>query len=416
MKFRALVTASLLGFGAFGLLACANTKSNKVTQTAVVVPQTLRVAVFNIRELSTENLTLTDANGIGQNPQTLAAAQIIQRINPDVLLICEIDHDYSIFDGSNASLAENLRRFHNAYITQGENPVHYSYFYAAPSNTGILSPFDFDNNGRVATKADEMTRDHGGDAWGYGEYPGQYSMGILSRFPIDEANVRTFQNFLWKDLPGNHLPTEWYSPEEQAAFRLSSKSHWNVPVLIPTASGNSTSLHLFASHPTPPVFDGPEDRNGRRNFDEVRFWAEYLNNNEALYDDNKRFGGFNSNAPFVILGDLNASVKSDPIYTGELAIETLFNHPRVIDYSAFTISNGGLMSRPAGAPEYWERATADFGNGARVDYVLASQNLNVVGGGVFWPSVEEDAEGNKLALRASDHRLVWLDVELTVNK
>ena len=52
---------------------------------------------------------------------------------------------------------------------------------------------------------------------------------------------------------------------------LSSKSHWDVPVRI----GNVT-LHLLASHPTPPAFDGAEDRNGRRNHDEIRFWSDYL--------------------------------------------------------------------------------------------------------------------------------------------
>lgn len=412
MNVRSLLKYSVFSFALLTVSGCATRNPHASSESAAPTSSTLRVATFNIRELSTKNLTLTNENGIGQNPQTQAAAQIIQRINPDVLLICEIDHDYSAFDGSNAFLAENLRRFNDAYLNQGDTPVFYTYFYAAPCNTGILSPFDFDNNGRVATKADEMTRDHGGDTWGYGEYPGQYSMGILSRYPIDETNARTFQRFLWKDLPGNHLPTEWYSPEEQAAFRLSSKSHWDIPVIISEANGNKKRLHLFASHPTPPVFDGPEDRNGLRNFDEVRFWAEYIENEPALYDDQGRRGGFSGKEPFVILGDLNASVKSDPIYTGDVAIQTLLANPNIVDHTEFTRANGGLMGREAGAPEFWERATADFGKGARVDYVLTSKNLAVKSGGVFWPSAEEDAKGNQLALDASDHRLVWLDVVL----
>ena len=54
-------------------------------------------------------------------------------------------------------------------------------------------------------------------------------------------------------------------------FRLSSKSHWDVPIRI----GRET-VHFLVSHPTPPVFDGPEDRNGTRNHDEIRFWADYV--------------------------------------------------------------------------------------------------------------------------------------------
>jgi hypothetical protein len=46
-------------------------------------------------------------------------------------------------------------------------------------------------------------------------------------------------------------------PEELEVFRLSSKSHWDVPIVI----GRKT-VHFLVSHPTPPVFDGPEDRNG----------------------------------------------------------------------------------------------------------------------------------------------------------
>ena len=66
-------------------------------------------------------------------------------------------------------------------------------------------------------------------------------------------------------------PRDWYSPEVLRSLRLSSKSHWDLPVRI----GRRT-VHVLASHPTPPTFDGPEDRNGTRNHDEIRFWAEYV--------------------------------------------------------------------------------------------------------------------------------------------
>ncbi len=54
-----------------------------------------------------------------------------------------------------------------------------------------------------------------------------------------------------------------------------------------------TTLHLLASHPTPPAFDGPEDRNGRRNHDEIRFWNDYLDRAEIGYirDDAGLAGG-----------------------------------------------------------------------------------------------------------------------------
>ena len=61
-------------------------------------------------------------------------------------------------------------------------------------------------------------------------------------------------------------------------LRLSSKTHVDVPVA--TSAG---TLHILASHPTPPVFDGPEDRNGRRNHDEIRLFADYVDPDRSAY-------------------------------------------------------------------------------------------------------------------------------------
>jgi 3-phytase/alkaline phosphatase D len=73
-------------------------------------------------------------------------------------------------------------------------------------------------------------------------------------------------------MPGARLPDDaatpeprdLYSAEELAAFRLPSKSFWDVPVLV-----GGEVVHLLTAHPTPPTFDGSEDRNGLRNADEI---------------------------------------------------------------------------------------------------------------------------------------------------
>ncbi len=54
-------------------------------------------------------------------------------------------------------------------------------------------------------------------------------------------------------------------------LRLSSKSHWDIPLQI-----GGAIVHVLTAHPTPPVFDGPEDRNGCRNHDEIRLWSDYI--------------------------------------------------------------------------------------------------------------------------------------------
>lgn len=365
--------------------------------------ESIRIATFNVEELSTEKLLETDENGVGKNPQARAAATIIQRVRPDILVLNEIDHDYEIQD---VGLDMNARRFVSAYLTTGDNPIDYQHFFAAPNNTGILAGIDLDGDGVAATREQRGDRQYGDDSFGFGTYPGQYSMAVLSRYPIDARKARTFRGLLWKDLPGNHIPPDHFSPEALELFRLSSKSHWDVPVEV-----GERVVHLFVSHPTPPVFDGEEDKNGRRNFDEIKFWVEYIDAGSTLYDDQGGRGGFRQDAPFVILGDLNAYPGSpEGVYDGKPAIAQVLEHPRIQDTGELTTSRGALMGREPGPPGFPERATASWAAGVRVDYVLPSTGLTILDGGVFWPTEEEDPEGLALAERASDHRLVWIDV------
>jgi len=359
---RALLAAGLLLIAA-GSGACSTStdtaSEEETTAPTLQAPETIRIAVFNVEELSTQKITQIDDSGVGTNPQVRAAAQIIQRVRPDILVLNDLDH-----------------------------------------------------NGVAAGDEELGDRAFGDDSFGFGLYPGQYSMAVLSRFPILTEQARTFQKFLWKDLPDNHVPEGYFSPEALEIFRLSSKSHWDVPVRV----GDNT-LHLFVSHPTPPVFDGDEDKNGRRNFDEIKFWVEYLHDGQALYDDTGGHGGFNSSAPFIILGDLNAYPDSpEGIYDDLPAIAQLLSHPRTQDTGGLATSRGALQQRgdypggESGPPRFLERATASWAGGVRVDYVLPSSNLIARTGGVFWPSAEEDAKGLALAEQASDHHLVWIDV------
>ncbi|NJN64019.1 MAG: endonuclease/exonuclease/phosphatase family protein [Acidobacteria bacterium] len=289
---------------------------------AIRGPRTeLRVATFNasLNRFNAGDL-VRDLRQPG-NRQAATVAEIIQRVRPDVILINEFDYDGS---------GEAARLFLQNYLRVGQNgaaPIDYPYAYSAPSNTGIPSGFDLNNNGTVGG-AD--------DAFGFGFFPGQFGMVVYSRYPIIEPLVRTFQNFLWKDMPNALLPddprtpeaADWYSADELAVFRLSSKSHWDVPIATPGGV-----LHFLTAHPTPPVFDGPEDRNGTRNHDEIRFFADYIDpvRSSYIYDDAGREGGLAPNALFVIAGDMNA----DPLDGDSVAsaANLLLEHP-LIDASS----------------------------------------------------------------------------------
>lgn len=338
----------------------------------------VRVALFNIRELSTEKLTEVDGEGVGTNEQVLAAARIIQHIAPDILVINEIDHDY---DDEENPYTVNGHRLIDNYLAHGENPISYNYIYSAPCNTGILTGIDLNGDGTTARDADRGKREHGDDSFGFGVYPGQYSMMVFSKFPILEDQARTFQEFLWKDMPDNLIPEDFYSEEAIELFRLSSKSHWDVPVEI-----NGKTVHLLMSHPTPQGFDGEDDRNGRRNFDEVRLWAEYISGADWIYDDAGHKGGLAKDAQFIIIGDQNTGTGfEDPsIYNGKQAYELITDHPRVIDTTSKMTSRGA--QERFGFNEVAAEYTFQWYGGSRIDYILPSKGTEVLGGESFWPS------------------------------
>ncbi|GAB3429999.1 endonuclease/exonuclease/phosphatase family protein [Actinophytocola sediminis] len=339
------------------------------------------------------------------NPQASEVAEVIQRNRPDVLLINEFDY---VPDNTAADL------FRENYLEHGQHgarPIDYPYAFVAPSNTGVPTGFDLNRDGQVGT---------GDDAHGFGLFEGQYGMLVLSKYPIDERAVRTFQTFRWADMPGALLPDDpatptagdWYSPEILDVLRLSSKSHWDVPIRI-----GRSAVHFLVSHPTPPTFDGPEDRNGTRNHDEIRFWADYVTpgRNHYVYDDTGRRGGLRAGERFVVAGDNNSDPNDGDSVPG--AIQRLLDAPRVLDTWPGSLGGHRAASEQGGANADHETApyfdTADFNDQApgnlRVDYVLPSRGLIPTGGAVFWPTADSPlARLND----ASDHHLVRVDVRV----
>ena len=361
----------------------------------------VRFATFNASLNRFAEGELTRDLSTGENVQAQNVAETIQRADADVILINEFDYAEA-----------NVDLFRDNYLEVGQrgaDPVDYPYAYIAPSNTGIPSGHDLNDDGTVGGPD---------DAFGFGDFPGQYGMVVYSRYPIDTEAVRTFQTFRWTDMPGNLIPTDFYDADEQEILRLSSKSHWDVPIQV----GDKT-VHLLAAHPTPPTFDGPEDRNGRRNHDEIRFWADYVRPGQAsryIYDDEGVRGGLEPGARFVIAGDYNA----DPLDGDSLdgAINQLLEHPRVntrvtpsseggVEQAAL---QGGINDEHLADPAF---DTADFaeppGN-IRVDYVLPSTHLKIEDAGVFWPTSDDPLFRlvGTYPFPTSDHRLVWVDVKL----
>ncbi len=362
----------------------------------------VRFATFNIAMglQSKEELYKHLVSGDDQALKKVAA--IIQQVRPDVLLLNEFD--YYELDSTLLFIKNYLE------IAQFENEaISYDHSLSGAVNTGSDSGLDLNNNGVLGEPE---------DAWGFGKFSGQYGMAVLSRFPLKLE--RSFRFFKWSDMPDALVPTNpdgstWYPEEIFKKLRLSSKSHWDIAVTI-----EDQQVHFLVSHPTPPVFDGPEDRNGKRNHDEIRLWADYIvpQRSNYIYDDHGKKGGLADDTKFVIAGDLNA----DPVDgdSSDSAILQLLKHPKV-DANCLPISNGGeeaTVTQGGKNLQHLGNSASDTGDfndkytgNMRIDYVLPSTTLNVVGCGVFWPAMDEF--GHHL-VDVSDHRLVWLDVEIGV--
>lgn len=361
--------------------------------------ETVRVATFNVSMDATNHTPQGEqvnpdalVNALKANHQQIKnIAEIIQRVRPDIILLNEFDY---------VPKEQGIEYFKKHYLNISQNKQHvidYPYSFIAPVNTGLATKFDLDNNGKTTGVM--------GDAQGFGFFEGHYGMAILSKYPINLEKLRTLQTFKYKDMPNAQMPVHpktgenWYNEQEWQAFRLSSKSFWDVPVVI-----NDKTVHVLASHPTPPVFDGDEDRNGKRNHDEVRLIADYVTNKPYIYDDKGQKGGLKENTRFVILGDLNAAPEGD-----KARLETtsqILNNPLI---------NAQFIPKSDGAKEQYPQAYAQNFTAnwqARVDYVLPSNyGFKIVDGGVFWPT--ENSEQYRLIKdrnASSDHRLVWLDL------
>jgi endonuclease/exonuclease/phosphatase family metal-dependent hydrolase len=370
---------------------------------------------YNIEDVRTADLRRRD------HPRLERAAARIQHLAPDILLVNEITYDQPGDPGyrDGAPEGHNAQRFAHHYLStpQADSLEGISYQpVMLPVNTGIPSGFDLNNDGRVVSTVPEIPgspadgsvapqtdagRAYGNDAWGFGTFPGQYGMALFVRddLTVLRDSIRTFRELRWHQMPTAAVPVDsttfepWYGPDAWAEVRLSSKSHWDVPVRLP----GGAVLHLLASHPTPPGFDGVARRNDHRNHDEIQLWVDYLNRAPYIEDDSGRAGGLHAGASFVVMGDLNADPEDPSAFRG--AIRALIGHERVNGAVVPTASPARRGQDPDLDPEDTSRWAA------RIDYVLPSTNLKVQEARVWRPRPARVPD-----VPVSDHFPVWIDV------
>nr|WP_299355795.1 endonuclease/exonuclease/phosphatase family protein [uncultured Shimia sp.] len=327
---------------------------------APLLADTLRIASFNV-EMHRKGPGLMLRDILRGDPQARAVAEIIASNAPDILLLQKVDYDADLL---------GMRALRDVIAEAG---FLYPHVFALRPNTGMATGLDLDGDGRTGRAS---------DAQGFGFFAGQRGMVLMSRWPVITDQVQDFSALLWRDLPWATLPTvdgkPFPSEQAQTVQRLSSTGHWIVPIAVP----NAPPVTVMAFSATTPVFDGPEDRNGLRNADEIRLWLQVLNG--AL--------GTPPHSRFFILG--TANLDPDKGQGRHAAIRDLLSHPTLQDPKPQS-ATGGLNTA-----DWSEPTPGDM----RVDYVLPSTDWTVTESGVVWPDTNAE-------IIASRHRLVWVDVD-----
>ena len=415
----------------------------------------------------------------GQYEVAQNLAYVVQTERPDVMLVNEIDFDEFTLGQTTYSSAQVLNDQYFAVGQDGQSGISYDYVYTFSSNTGVPSGFDLNNDGivgeidpetgliggtaeseeaagplRAAIQARDLAPsvfsdddaafvEQPNDAFGFGRYEGQYSMAIYSMYPILEEEIRTFQDFLWKDMPDNKLSeiaagvrplfdperpfdpenpedenTSYFTQEEYDALRLSSKNHVDIPVDV-----DGHTVHILGSHPTPATYSNSPGQNEGRNFDEIRFWSDYINGESYMYDDEGNTGGLENGASFIVSGDLNADPFDGAALPG--AASQLIDDPKIIasatDASITPDSEGGVQDDDSEGTHIGNPAfdTVDYslsepGRGnVRVDYALPSTSgFELVEAETIWP-LDEDPLSQYVDYPTSDHKMVKIGLNFT---
>lgn len=290
----------------------------------------------------------------GRDPQAEAALAVIAHLDADILLLGDVD-----WDAGGAGVA-GLRARLDALGAP------YPHVVALRPNAGIPSGADLDGDGRSGDAR---------DALGYGRFTGDSGVVLLSRLPLGPVADHSADPWAAGDLvpAGVTLPT-------------STVAQWVVPVA-------GTPLVLVTLAAGTPVFDGPEDRNGRRNAAEL-----------ALAHRLARAVRARGGMP-VLMGRANV----DPAdgQGPRAAMRRLLDDPALRDPRPRGAGGGGAGHR--GDPTL-DTAAWEGPGPLRVDYVLPDARLRVVASGVLWPAPGEPMADVVAAVGPG--RAVWVDLAL----
>ncbi|MFC7401459.1 endonuclease/exonuclease/phosphatase family protein [Citricoccus sp. GCM10030269] len=364
----------------------------------------LRVATFSAGLSRPNSGQLAEDLSAPGNEQGMRVAEAVQRAAPDVALLTDFD-----VDGGEA-VAQSFRTNYLSVGSGGQEGIDYPYTYVAEVNNGVDTGADLDNDGVIGGP---------GDAFGPGRFPGQHGMVLFSRYPLDTDNIRTFRELSWDSMPDNAIPDGAYTELEQSVLRLSSSSHWDIPVEV-----DGQTVHVLAAQPSR-ADDGAAGE--ERHHDEMRFWADYIEGDASyIEDDQGRSGGLTEGEKFVLAGDfgpLTGAALNDDEEQHPSGIARLLESGAIEDPEPTSSGAESLVEDAPTATEVVSRKDGDW-KLARSDYLLPSSSVSTSDSGVFWPlpgqlgshltnaNAPGGEPGETNESTPSEHRLVWVDLSL----
>ena len=238
----------------------------------------LRVATFDVNLSAKQQGQLGADLAGGASTEAAQVAKAIQQADADVVLLTGIDAD--------EAAARSLNNQYLKHAQDGGRAVDYPYVYAGPTNKGTPSGADLDNDQVVGGPA---------DAWGYGEFPGQGAMVLLSKHPIDAQHVQTVTKQRWSQMPGNTMPQSGLNGTIAEAMPVMESGLWDVPIKV----GGST-VRVIAVQ-TDQVRE-ELTHSAPRHSDQLRIVGDWLSAADYLQDDRGAAPG--NHQPYVVLGEL----------------------------------------------------------------------------------------------------------------
>ncbi|RXJ73722.1 hypothetical protein CS022_08295 [Veronia nyctiphanis] len=155
----------------------------------MITRNTLRIAQYNVAMTSPRAQSVSDRLRDGSDNALRRISSVIAAVDPDILLLCEFDQSGDGID--NGDVTAFIQNF---LIPAGGSD--YKYHCQVGVNTGL--PYKRKGKPDISNKPDM--------AQGFGFHHGQYGFALLSRFPIEKSQLRTWQQFHWKDMPENKMP------------------------------------------------------------------------------------------------------------------------------------------------------------------------------------------------------------------